>query len=43
MNYLDKVWDECENKGKDFAFTVGKFFTDFRMARDDKNSRGCRI
>ena len=28
VNYLDKVWDECENKGKDFAFTVGKFFTD---------------
>jgi N-carbamoyl-L-amino-acid hydrolase len=28
VNYLDKVWDECENKGKDFAFTIGKFFTD---------------
>ena len=28
VNYLDRIWDECENKGKDFAFTVGKFFTD---------------
>ena len=25
---LDKVWAECEAGGQDFAFTVGKFFTD---------------
>ena len=28
VNYLDRIWDDCENEGKDFAFTVGKFFTD---------------
>lgn len=28
VNYLDKIWTECEVKGQDFAFTVGKFFTD---------------
>ena len=28
MSYLDKVWEECEKENKDFAFTVGKFFTD---------------
>ena len=28
VSYLDQVWEECEKEGKDFAFTVGKFFTD---------------
>ena len=25
---LDAIWSECEAEGRDFAFTVGKFFTD---------------
>ena len=25
---LDAVWTDCEAQGRDFAFTVGKFFTD---------------
>jgi N-carbamoyl-L-amino-acid hydrolase len=25
---LDAIWDECDANGRDFAFTVGKFFTD---------------
>ena len=25
---LDAIWNECEAEGKDFAFTIGKFFTD---------------
>ena len=25
---LDAIWNECEAQGTDFAFTVGKFFTD---------------
>ncbi|MDA1308326.1 MAG: Zn-dependent hydrolase [Proteobacteria bacterium] len=25
---LDAIWSECEAEGKDFAFTIGKFFTD---------------
>jgi beta-ureidopropionase / N-carbamoyl-L-amino-acid hydrolase len=25
---LDEIWTECEVRGQDFAFTVGKFFTD---------------
>ena len=28
VSFLDCVWDECEATDKDFAFTVGKFFTD---------------
>ncbi|MCP5151316.1 MAG: Zn-dependent hydrolase [Ectothiorhodospiraceae bacterium] len=25
---LDRIWTECDGAGRDFAFTVGKFFTD---------------
>ncbi|MBT5263393.1 MAG: Zn-dependent hydrolase [Rhodospirillaceae bacterium] len=25
---LDDIWSECEDSGQDFAFTIGKFFTD---------------
>ena len=25
---LDGIWTECEAEGRDFAFTIGKFFTD---------------
>jgi len=25
---LDRIWDECESRGQDFAFTVGRFATD---------------
>ena len=25
---LDTIWSECEAAGRDFAFTIGKFFTD---------------
>ncbi len=25
---LDAIWTECEDRGRDFAFTIGKFFTD---------------
>ena len=28
ITYLDLVWDDCEENDKDFAFTVGKIFTD---------------
>jgi len=28
VSYLDNIWNECEKGGKDFAFTIGKFFTD---------------
>ena len=28
ITYLDSVWDDCEENDKDFAFTVGKIFTD---------------
>jgi beta-ureidopropionase / N-carbamoyl-L-amino-acid hydrolase len=25
---LDGIWDQCDADGRDFAFTIGKFFTD---------------
>tara|TARA_Y100000588_G_C14246924_1_gene921827 strand:+ start:409 stop:1722 length:1314 start_codon:yes stop_codon:yes gene_type:complete len=28
LSHLDAIWDDCEKNGKDFAFTVGKLFTD---------------
>jgi N-carbamoyl-L-amino-acid hydrolase len=28
VSYLDNIWNECEKGGRDFAFTIGKFFTD---------------
>ena len=28
LSHLDGIWDDCEKNGKDFAFTVGKLFTD---------------
>lgn len=28
VSALDAIWDRCEAEGKDFAFTIGKFFTD---------------
>ena len=28
VNSLDQIWSECEASNRDFAFTVGKFFTD---------------
>ena len=27
---LDNIWDECEKEGLDFAFTVGKIYTDVK-------------
>jgi beta-ureidopropionase / N-carbamoyl-L-amino-acid hydrolase len=28
VSALDTIWTECEAEGRDFAFTIGKFFTD---------------
>lgn len=28
VSALDAIWSECEADGRDFAFTIGKFFTD---------------
>jgi len=28
VSALDDIWDQCEADGNDFAFTIGKFFTD---------------